>query len=110
MNSEQIIKAIQTAVDLRNQIQTAIASGAHILPAVPAAPAANGKPAVPAKPEVGTGQLPTASGFAHQLANILLGHLQNVEDDLKIISQAKAIIATPAPAPAPATAAAADSK
>lgn len=99
MTTQNLLAAIKAAIDLRNQIQTSIAAGAHVLPAVDAVPATAKTPAIPAQAAVATGQLPTAAGFAHQLAVNLLGHLQNTEEDEKLIKEAMAIIATPAPAP-----------
>ena len=104
MTTQNILAAIKAAVDLRNQIQTSIAAGAHVLPAVEAVPATAKTPAIPAQPAQATGQLPTAAGFAHQLAVNLFGHLINIEDDEKLIKEAQAIIATAAPAPEKAAA------
>jgi hypothetical protein len=96
MNAQTILNAIKTIVGLRNDLQTAIADGAHILPATAAVPATATTPAVAATPAIPTGQLINAAGQAHALAVQLQNHLANIEDDVALLKKAADIIATPA--------------
>jgi hypothetical protein len=103
MNATQILTIIESAVTLRNQIQTALAAKANVLPAVPAVPATGTTPAVEAQPAQATGQLINAASFIHTAALNIQAHLGNITTDADILKQAAALIATPAPAPAAAT-------
>ncbi|HEV2691939.1 MAG TPA: hypothetical protein VG347_03510 [Verrucomicrobiae bacterium] len=91
--AQKILDAIKTIVGIRNDLQSAIDAGAHILPATAAVPAAGTVPAVPAAPAQPTGHLINAQGQAHNLAVQLKNHLAAIAAGAESLEQAADLIA-----------------